>query len=148
MLLSNSHHTFELTAAASYACSLSVRPACCSSFPTCVVVTFGRPPERCRLRAFFCCRRSILWASLLSAPFTRRSTLSFRILRAIRRLISRERVCWFLNKYIIQGCRERERERTSKLTRTTIPVGRCLRMTQLDVLLIFCPPFPDLTEFS
>jgi hypothetical protein len=52
----------------------------------------------------------------------RRSTRSARRLRASLRFCSRERVSWHC---------------------TRMPVGRCIREHEIDVLLIDCPPGPE-----
>lgn len=65
---------------------------------------------------------SIAWVLAVAVPWAMDSNWSHSSRRARKRFISRDRSIWHLMH---------------------TPVGRCLRNTQFDVLLIFCPPAPD-----
>jgi hypothetical protein len=71
---------------------------------------------------------SIAWVFAMALPSRMASSWSQSSRLARKRFISRERSIWHLMQ---------------------TPVGRCLRKTQFDVLLIFCPPAPEpRTNFS
>ena len=99
------------------------------------------------LRAFCLLIFAAFWAPLLISPLYNASSFSFSNLRAIPRLSCSDRLCWhctttvyFFYLFFI---------RVVVLTCTRIPVGICLRSTQLTRLFTAWPPGPEpLTNFS
>lgn len=84
--------------------------------------------ERLDLRRFWRRSFSIAWVLAEALPLAMASNCAQSSRRARNRFISRERSTWHL---------------------MAMPVGRCLRKTQFEVLLTFWPPAPEpRTNFS